>query len=66
MFAFLQDIVGLLTSVSPEREYQKDGKVTKMRVIELTDHRLGLFDCIYVHDCVCVVFCAKFLIFFQN
>jgi hypothetical protein len=29
-----------MTGISPEREYVRDGKITKMVVIELTDARL--------------------------
>ncbi|MCI84642.1 DNA primase, partial [Trifolium medium] len=31
-------VIGLLTGVSSEREYLRDSRVTKMIVIELTDH----------------------------
>jgi hypothetical protein len=33
------DVIGLMTGISPEREYVRDGKITKMVVIELTDAR---------------------------
>ncbi|XLT69647.1 hypothetical protein S245_026792 [Arachis hypogaea] len=39
---FLVDVVGLLVSVSEEKEYDKDGKKMKMAVMELAenDHRI--------------------------
>jgi hypothetical protein len=33
------DVIGLMTGISPEREYVRDGKITKMVVIKLTDAR---------------------------
>jgi hypothetical protein len=41
------DVVGLPTSLTAEREYLKDGKVTKMIVLELTDHTLVFSICIF-------------------
>jgi hypothetical protein len=35
----LADVMGLVTGISPEREYVRDGKLTKMIVVELTDSR---------------------------
>jgi hypothetical protein len=35
----LVDVVGLMTGISAEREYVRDGKVTKMIVLKLTDDR---------------------------
>ncbi|CAJ2652163.1 unnamed protein product [Trifolium pratense] len=34
---FLVDVVGLITGISAEREYIRDGKVTRMIVVELTE-----------------------------
>lgn len=31
--------MGLVTAVSEEREYVRDGSVTKMIIFEVTDHR---------------------------
>lgn len=31
------DVIGVLTGVFPERQYEKDGKSTTMVVMELTD-----------------------------
>jgi hypothetical protein len=36
------DVIGFMTGISAEREYVRDGKVTKMIVFELTDDRLSL------------------------
>ncbi|PNX55515.1 replication factor A protein, partial [Trifolium pratense] len=47
----LVDVVGLLTGVSPEREYLRDSRVTKMIVIELTDHT-GKCECALFGDYV--------------
>jgi hypothetical protein len=33
------DVIGYLTGLSAEREYIRDGKITKMVVAELTDHK---------------------------
>ena len=33
------DVIGMMTAISPEREYVRDGKVTKMVILELTDDR---------------------------
>jgi hypothetical protein len=32
-------VIGLVTGISPEREYVRDGRMTKMVVVELTDAR---------------------------
>jgi hypothetical protein len=38
-----------MTGISAEREYIRDGKVTKMVIIELTDHRyISLFFVLYI------------------
>jgi hypothetical protein len=39
LFVFA-DVIGLVTGMSAEREYVRDGKITKMIIVELTDHRL--------------------------
>ncbi|XP_039689692.1 uncharacterized protein [Medicago truncatula] len=36
-YDYLVDVVGLMTGISNEREYIRDGKVTKMVVFQLTD-----------------------------
>ncbi|XP_045797524.1 replication protein A 70 kDa DNA-binding subunit-like [Trifolium pratense] len=36
-YEFLVDVMGLLSGISAEREYVRDGNVTKMVVLELTD-----------------------------
>lgn len=36
-YDYLVDVVGLMTGISNEREYVRDGKVTKMVVFQLTD-----------------------------
>jgi hypothetical protein len=33
------DVVGIVTGMSAEKEYVRDGKITKMIIVELTDHR---------------------------
>jgi hypothetical protein len=33
------DVIGVMTGMSVDREYVRDGKITKMVVVELTDHR---------------------------
>jgi len=35
------DVIGLMTGISVEKEFVRDGKVTKMLVIEITDQRLA-------------------------
>ncbi|GAU40429.1 hypothetical protein TSUD_397480 [Trifolium subterraneum] len=50
-YDYLVDIIGLLTAISTEREYVRDGKVTKMLVIELTDHS-GKVECALFGDYV--------------
>ncbi|WJX38287.1 hypothetical protein P8452_25966 [Trifolium repens] len=37
-YEFLVDVIGYMTGLSAEREYFRDGKITKMVVAELTDH----------------------------
>jgi len=37
---YFADVFGLMTGISAEREYVRDGKVTKMIVFELIDDRL--------------------------
>jgi hypothetical protein len=39
IFCFFTDVIGVLTGMSAEREYLRDGKITKMIIVELTDHR---------------------------
>jgi hypothetical protein len=36
---FPADVIGVVTGMSAEREYVRDGKITKMIIVELTDHR---------------------------
>ncbi|PNX69635.1 replication factor A protein [Trifolium pratense] len=36
-YEYLVDVIGLLIGLSTNREYLKDGKVTKIIVLELTD-----------------------------
>ncbi|RYR13874.1 hypothetical protein Ahy_B04g070635 [Arachis hypogaea] len=43
-FDFLVDVVGLLVSVSEEKEYDKDGKKMKMAVMELAENELAFFN----------------------
>jgi hypothetical protein len=33
------DVIGLMMGISVEQEYTRDGKITKMFIVELTDHR---------------------------
>jgi hypothetical protein len=33
------DVIGLVTVVSEEREYVRDGNITRMVVFEITDHK---------------------------
>jgi hypothetical protein len=41
-----------MTGISAEGEYIRDGKVTKMVIIELTDHRyISLFFVFYIGFC---------------
>ncbi|WJX48939.1 hypothetical protein P8452_35436 [Trifolium repens] len=37
-YEYLVDVIGVLTGMSAEREYVRDGKITKMIIVELTDH----------------------------
>ncbi|MCH79355.1 replication factor A protein [Trifolium medium] len=37
-YEFLVDVIGVMTGISAEKEYVREGKITKMVVIELTDH----------------------------
>ncbi|XP_020967664.1 uncharacterized protein LOC107615874 [Arachis ipaensis] len=41
---FLVDVVGLLVSVSEEKEYDKDGKKMKMAMMELAENELAFFN----------------------
>ncbi|KAK2367223.1 replication factor A protein [Trifolium repens] len=43
------DVIGVMTGMSEEREYIRDGKVTKMIVVELTDHS-GKCECALCGD----------------
>ncbi|KAK2363627.1 phenolic glucoside malonyltransferase [Trifolium repens] len=38
-YDYLIDVIGLISGISNEREYVRDGKITKMLVLELTDKR---------------------------
>ncbi|WJX89835.1 hypothetical protein P8452_71801 [Trifolium repens] len=35
----IYDVIGLMIGISSEQEYTRDGKITKMFIVELTDHR---------------------------
>lgn len=48
---FLIDLIGLLSGMSPAREYVRDGKMTKMMVVEITDDS-GKVDCALFGDYV--------------
>jgi hypothetical protein len=48
----LVDVVGLMTGISAEREYVRDGKVSKMIVLELTNDRW-----FYMYICNLVLVC---------
>ncbi|KAK2398932.1 replication factor A protein [Trifolium repens] len=37
-YEYLVDVIGVVTGMSAEREYVRDGKITKMIIVELTDH----------------------------
>ncbi|KAK2413753.1 replication protein A 70 kDa DNA-binding subunit C [Trifolium repens] len=37
-YEFLVDVIGYLTGLSAEREYIRDGRITRMVVAEITDH----------------------------
>ncbi|KAK2411272.1 replication protein A 70 kDa DNA-binding subunit B [Trifolium repens] len=50
-YEFLVDVMGLVTGISPEREYVRDGKLTKMVVVQLTDAS-GKLDCALFGDYV--------------
>lgn len=36
---FVSDVIGVMTGILAEKQYVRDGKFTKMVVIELTDQR---------------------------
>ncbi|KAK2384164.1 replication protein A 70 kDa DNA-binding subunit C [Trifolium repens] len=38
-YEYLVDVIGIMVGMSTEREYIRYGKVTKMVIVELTDHR---------------------------
>jgi hypothetical protein len=46
------DVLGLVTGLSEEREYLRDGKITKMVVVELSDDRLVLIPLISLNVAV--------------
>ncbi|KAK2368487.1 replication factor A protein [Trifolium repens] len=48
-YEYLVDVIGVMTGMSKEREYIRDGKVTKMIVVELTDHS-GKCECALCGD----------------
>ncbi|KAK2415843.1 replication protein A 70 kDa DNA-binding subunit C [Trifolium repens] len=50
-YEFLVDVIGLMTGISAEREYVRDGKLTKMIIVELTDHS-GKCECALFGDYV--------------
>ncbi|KAK2399839.1 replication factor A protein [Trifolium repens] len=50
-YEFLVDVIGLMTGISAEREYIRDGKLTKMVIVELTDHS-GKCECALFGDYV--------------
>ncbi|KAK2410313.1 replication protein A 70 kDa DNA-binding subunit B [Trifolium repens] len=50
-YEFLVDVMGLVTGISPEREYVRDGKLTKMVVVQLNDAS-GKLDCALFGDYV--------------
>lgn len=48
---YLVDVIGVMTAISAEREYVKDGKVCKMVILELTDDS-GKCECALFGDYV--------------
>ncbi|WJX45738.1 hypothetical protein P8452_32599 [Trifolium repens] len=50
-YEYLVDVIGVMTGISAEREYIKDDKITKMVIIELTDH-IGKCECALFGDYV--------------
>ncbi|WJX95496.1 hypothetical protein P8452_76809 [Trifolium repens] len=50
-YEFLVDVIGVMTGMSAEREYIRDDKITKMIIIELTDHT-GKCECALFGDYV--------------
>jgi hypothetical protein len=50
---YLTDVIAVVSGMSAEREYVRDGKITKMLIVELTDYRF--FFCLY---CFVVVVCV--------
>ncbi|WJX11096.1 hypothetical protein P8452_01744 [Trifolium repens] len=50
-YEFLVDVIGLMTGMSAEREYMRDGRITKMVLIELTDDS-GKCECALFGDYV--------------
>jgi hypothetical protein len=36
---FFVDVIGVMTGMSAEKEYLRGGKITRMVIVELTDHR---------------------------
>jgi hypothetical protein len=52
----LADVIGLMTGISAEREYIRDGKITKMVIVELTDARYILIAYSYfLCSCCCFI-----------
>jgi len=57
------DVIGFMTGISAEREYVRDGKVTKMIVFELTDERLPYFSmCLFFWVCSIHLYYGVFLV----
>ncbi|KAK2414171.1 replication protein A 70 kDa DNA-binding subunit C [Trifolium repens] len=50
-WSYLVDVIGVVTGMSAEREYVRDGKITKMIIVELTDHS-GKCECALFGDYV--------------
>ncbi|KAK2365938.1 replication factor A protein [Trifolium repens] len=48
-YEYLVDVIGVVTGMSAEREYVRDGKITKMIIVELTDHS-GKCECALLGD----------------
>lgn len=44
---YLRDVIGLVSGMSAEREYLRDGKITRMLIVEIMDDS-GKFDCCLV------------------
>jgi hypothetical protein len=59
---YLTDVIAVVSGMSAEREYVRDGKITKMLIVELTDYR---FFFLFILFCGCGLCCFDYALLYS-